>query len=332
MTQDLEPIAPQKAVDLYLAQREDDASERTVQAHRYRLKHFVRWCGQEDLTNLNDLTGRRLYEYRLWRKDDGDLNPVSLRTQLSTLRAFVRFCESIDAVESGTHEEILLPTLDANDDVKDEMLDGERAEKIREYLERFEYASRKHVLFEIFWSTSIRMGTLHSLDLEDFRSDEQALAIRHRPDGGTSLKNGERAERIIAIPERTCEVVSDWITHTRPDVTDDNGREPLITTEQGRVSQSNIRALVYHITRPCYYGKSCCCDEQYPYSYASKCEQSRSPHCLRKGSLTHLLKNDVPKQVVSDRADVSPDVLDKHYNKMTEEEKMEQRREYLDSM
>jgi site-specific recombinase XerD len=114
MTQDLEPIAPQKAVDLYLAQREDDASERTVQAHRYRLKHFVRWCEQEDLTNLNDLTGRRLYEYRLWRKDDGDLNPVSLRTQLSTLRAFVRFCESIDAVESGTHEEILLPILDVN--------------------------------------------------------------------------------------------------------------------------------------------------------------------------------------------------------------------------
>jgi len=106
MTQDLEPIAPQRAVDLSLAQREDGASDRTVQAHRYRLKHFVRWCGQEDLTNLNDLTGRRLYEYRLWRKDDGDLNPVSLRTQLSTLRAFVRFRESIDAVESGMHEEI----------------------------------------------------------------------------------------------------------------------------------------------------------------------------------------------------------------------------------
>jgi site-specific recombinase XerC len=82
----------------------------------------------------------------------------------------VRFCETIDAVESGTHEETPLPALDTNDDIKDEMLDGERAEKIREYLERFEYASREHVLFEIFWSTSIRAGTLHSLDLEDFQA------------------------------------------------------------------------------------------------------------------------------------------------------------------
>lgn len=31
-------------------------------------------------------------------------------------------------------------------------------------------------------------------------------------------------ERIIALPERTCEVVSYRITHTRPHVTDDNVR------------------------------------------------------------------------------------------------------------
>lgn len=71
-------------------------------------------------------------------KNNGDLNPVSLRTQLPTLRAFVRFCESTDAVESGMHEEILLQTLDAVDEVKDEMLDRECAEEICEYIEPFE--------------------------------------------------------------------------------------------------------------------------------------------------------------------------------------------------
>jgi hypothetical protein len=48
--------------------------------------------------------------------------------------------------------------------------------------------------------------------------------------------------------------------------------------------------------------------------------------------LTYLLRNDVPKAVVSDRGDVSSDVLDDHYNQMTEEEKMEQRRRYLDGV
>lgn len=332
MTRELEPIEPEKAVDLYLAQKEEDASERTVQAHRYRLNKFLEWCGLENVTNLNALTGRSLYEYRLWRKDDGDLNTVSLRTQLSTLRAFMRFCESINAVESDLHDEILLPTLDRNEDARDEMLDPERAEEIRTHLNQFEYASRKHLLFEVFWTTSARLGAVQSLDVEDFDADNQSLAFKHRPSAGTSLKNRDSGERIVALSEETTQVIEDYINHARPDVEDEHGRRPLIATENGRMSQSNIRALTYSMTRPCQYGGDCRCSNQHNYSYASRCDWSRSPHTLRRGSLTHLLKNDVPKQVVSDRADVSPDVLDKHYDQMTQKEKMEQRRDYLDNI
>jgi integrase len=170
--------------------------------------------------------------------------------------------------------------------VKDEMPDGERAEKIREYLERSEYASRNHLLFDIFWVTSIRIGILHSLGLEDVRSDEQALAIRHRPDEETSLKNGERAERITTLPERTCEGVSDSIAHTRPVVRDNDGREPVITTEQERVSQSSIRTLVFHITWPCSDGESCRCDEQFPTLGSASASNHGVPTARRKESLT----------------------------------------------
>lgn len=332
MTQELEPLEPETAVELYLAQRDEDSAERTKQAHWYRLKHFLRWCDEEGISNLNTLTGRKLYQYRTWRRNDGDLNTVSLRTQLSTLRKFIRFCETIDGVEGGLYDSIVLPTLDDNEDARDDMLEADRAEKILDYLRRFEYASRKHVIVLLLWRTSMRLGALHSLDVEDFDAAEQCLAVQHRPETGTQLKNKSSGERIIALKEDTCEVVEDWLQHNRPDVTDDYGRNPLITTEHGRVSQSNIRALVYHVTRPCEYGGDCQCSEKHNYSYANRCEHSRSPHCLRRGSLTHLLRNDVPKAVVSDRGDVSADVLDDHYNQMTEEEKMEQRRGYLEGL
>ncbi len=43
-----------------------------------------------------------------------------------------------------------------------------------------------------------------------------------------------------------------------------------------------------------------------------------------------MLREEVPVDVVSDRVNASRDILDKHYNEMTEEEKMEQRRSWLE--
>lgn len=57
-----------------------------------------------------------------------------------------------------------------------------------------------------------------------------------------------------------------------------------------------------------------------------------SPHAFRRGSITHFLTSDVPVDVVSDRMNVSRKVLDEHYDKRSEEVKMEQRRGYLDNV
>lgn len=329
MTRELEPLEPERGVELYLRQRQDDAADSTIEAHRRRLKHFRRWCDEEEIVNLNQLTGRRLYEFRLWRKEDGDLNTISVRTQLSTLRAFIKFLETIDAVPDNLHEDVSLPALKEGEGVRDVMLEADRAKEILSYLRRFEYASARHVVLDILWRTGMRTGALHSLDVKDLESDKQALRLRHRPDTGTTLKNGNRGERMVAVSEQTLELLEDWISHNRPDSIDEYDRSPLIATDSGRMAKGSIRKAVYRVTRPCAINRECCGSKG---EFPSKCDASVSPHALRRGSITHHLKEDVPKQVVSDRTNVSPDVLDEHYNEMTHEEQMEQRRGYLNNI
>jgi len=336
--QTLEPLTPERAKEMYRQEREGEVADRTLQAHHYRLKPFVQWCGQEGIDNMNDLSGRTLHDYRLWRKDDGNLNAVSLRTQLETLRVFIKFCETVDAVPKGLHEKILLPTLSKDEERCEDMLGTEQAEAALEYLRQFEHASRGHVILELLWHTGIRLGALHALDLDDYHPNEQRLEVNHRPESETSLKNGREGERLIALSRHVCEVLDDWIDHQRPERGDENGRSPLLTTTQGRLSQTTIRETVYKVSRPCYFGEGCphgrdvdeC--EGTSHGYHSKCPSSTSPHAVRRGSITHHLSEDVPEKVVSDRMNVGQDVLDKHYDKRSEEVKAEQRREYLEGV
>lgn len=132
-------------------------------------------------------------------------------------------------------------------------------------------------------------------------------------------------------------VLEDYVDGPREDVTDDYGRDPLLTTTHGRVSRSTVRDTVYRVTRPCWYGEECPHDRDQNecdatgFDGASKCPSSRSPHDARSGAITTHLLEDVPAEIVTDRMDVSQSVLDKHYDRRTEREKMEQRRKYLNN-
>jgi hypothetical protein len=55
-------------------------------------------------------------------------------------------------------------------------------------------------------------------------------------------------------------------------------------------------------------------------------------HAIRRGGITHNLNNDMPDKVVGDRANVSPKVIEQHYDRRTIREKMEQRRDYVDGL
>jgi site-specific recombinase XerD len=337
--QDLIEIEVDSALQMYLEQRQPEVSDSTLQAHRYRLGHFVEWCENvAEIDNLNNLTGRDLQRYKIWRRQDGDLNNVSLVTQLSTLRVFIRWCEDIDAVEPGTHDKILMPSLSKNEDRRTVTLGKAAAEQLIEYLRQFKFASRTHALVELLWHTGMRIGAAHALDIDDYNPEEQYVELHHRPESGTRLKNKGAGERYVALSSEVCDALDSYLKYEREKAPDDYDRQPLFTSRHGRPAKSSLRDSIYRITRPCQYTGECPHDreidscEAMENNKASTCPSSVSPHAIRRGSITYHLSEDVPEKVVSDRMNVSLDVLEKHYDRRTERKKSEQRRDYTDKL
>ena len=332
----LEPLSPTEALDWYLDEKETEAAASTLYSHKSRLGHFLRWCDKRGIDNLNDLTGRDMHRYKVWRRDDGDLNSVTLKTQMDTLRVFIRWCEKMDAVEPDLSVKVQSPTLSDGENARDVLLDGETAEAVLTYLDTYEYASVQHVTLALLWHTTMRRGAVRALDLDDYDRAGELLEVRHRPETGTPIKNQHDGERMVALSQSLCDLLDDWIADLRPPVTDDHGRDPLLATRQGRPHAQTIQGWAYAYTRPCVYADACpedrdpaTCEATQQPKAASKCPASVSPHAIRRGSITHWLQQDVPMHVVSDRANVSQEVLDQHYDRRTERERVEQRRDYL---
>jgi integrase len=167
------------------------------------------------------------------------------------------------------------------------------------------------VLLALLWETGIRIGSANSIDLQDVYLQDEYIDLVHRPDTGTTLKNGKTGERPVAITSGLADVLGEYIEHRRIDIDDESDRKPLLTSENGRYSNTGIRMRGYRMTAPCFRDEPCPDCNQ---GLEEKCPEAVSPHAIRRGSITHFLTNDVPEDVVSDRMNVSRKVPYQHYH------------------
>ena len=329
----LQPLSPSEGVEQFLAYRQPSVRESTFNNTKTRLLHFVSWCIEKEVNNLNTLTGRSIHSFVRWRQEQ--MKPIALQKQLSTIRAFLRWAADIDTVEPGLAEKVHAPSLPDGAEARDVALRAERAEPIISHLDQFEHGSRLHATMVFIRRAGIRRGTLRSFDLEDLRPDEHAIAVRHRPETDTPLKNGKAVERWLYLGPIVYKVVEDYVSYNRLAVIDDFDREPLLTTKYGRPHGTTIQGWVYRATQPCHYGE--CPHDRDPREcealgadgVPSKCPSSVGPHAVRRGAITHFLNEGIPPEVVSERTDVSLEVLYRHYNARSQMEQMSVRREYF---
>lgn len=325
------------AIELYADDKSIDCAQATVRSHRSRLRQFREWADENGIESLNDITPIHLLEYKQDRGEE--VAKRTLKTQLDTLRVFLRFCSDAGFVSADLSEAVLSPSMSETHS-RDDILDADAAQAILSRLNKYRYASIEHIIFLLLYRCLIRRGALRGIDLNDcsLSGDDPTIKLSHRPETGTPLKNKADGERIVAIGEEVRDTVQDYINDVRIEIKDDHGRSPLLTTEHGRPHGQTIQGIVYGLTRPCIVTE--CphdrnpdeCDAAQNRYKSYECPSSVSPHPLRRGAITHWLDQDIPIEIISERCNTAPDVIRDYYDERTEKQKAEQRRKYLEQI
>ncbi|TKX46357.1 site-specific integrase [Halorubrum sp. SD690R] len=334
-------FTPEEAVERYIQERKANLSDSTIYNYQSNLGSFTEWCDyQSHIDHIGDIDQFDISDFKMNRRDDDGVADTTLYNVMVALRTFIKWCESKGLVDDLS-ENIMLP--DRGRASRTETIDPEAAEQILNYLDKYEYATYPHVLFAIMWDAGLRIGAIRSLDLDDYHSAEAYVELHHRPgpgsteslnkDRGTPLKNDKDSEREVNLHDWVAEITDDYIAGPRNGLTDNAGRKPLLTTSKGRPARTTLRRQIRGMTRPCCYTNECPIDreietcEATEWDKAAKCPEGVKPHSIRRSAITYWLNEGHSKELVSDRMDVSPDVLEEHYDQRTEGEKREVRRE-----
>ena len=329
---------PSEVIAQFQRERKHEVRESTIVNQRYHLRSFVERAEESGLESISDLNGYVVNQYKTWRRENSGINDQTLYNNLMTIRAFIGWCEQRELVEEGLANKLDIPK--PEDPTRNTTIAPKRAKEILTHLQKFDYASGDHVLFYLLYHTGIRVGTVRALDVGDWDSENGLLHIRHRPESGTPLKNGKKAQRAINVNKPgLANALTDYIETNRMEKEDDHGRKPMFPSNSGRATAQTLRLYVERLIQPCRYTGECPhdkvqreCDAYRNVTYAYDCPSAVSPHPIRRSAITDHLRKDVPKDVVSERMNVSRKVLEEHYNAQTEQEKAELRRRYLDNL
>lgn len=325
-------LTVQDAIDRFMRKRQTDAADRTLRSYRSRLSQFEDWCERAGIERVGDLTPWHIDEYDLSQREQ-DPAPTTIKGRLSTLRVFLKYCETIGAVDEELPDSVDVPTLDRQEQQSEERLAVEDAMAALSFFRnsRSHFGTPKHAFLELVWHTGARMGSVRSLDLGDYYPEEQYVEFVHRSTTDTPLKNKHEGQRLVGLSDPVCEALDVYIERERSDKRDENGREPLFCQRQGRPSFSTFRAWSYQATQPCLWtecphGRRRATCEWTQRTHSSKCPSSRSPHRIRTGSITWQLNRGLDIEIVAQRVNASPSVIRKFYDQASGQEEFEERR------
>lgn len=318
-----------QTVPQYISDRSRELREKTQAIQQEHLSPFVSFLSKNGVSTWGELEKHHILRFKTTQREEAELAETTLAARLVVVRTFLKWTRAyydvsediIDATETA------IPDLDPEEWARDGHINTEQAQSTLSWFEDSPaYGTRPHVVFALIWHVGMRRGTLRALDVDDVHLEDRRISIRNRPPS-TPLKNGKYGQRDVNISDNIARVLEEYLDDHRDEGTVEEeikdvgmvSRDPLLTSAFGRVDGTTLYRDVTSVT--------CCGECGRTRRESHKCSEAVGPHDLRRSSLTHHVRSDIDRSLISDRANVGEETLALHYDQSTYEEQAELRRD-----
>jgi integrase/recombinase XerC len=175
-------------------------SPHTLKSYRRDIEQLVRFCQDKAIRHWRDVQQSHIRSHIAQRHRQG-VNSTSLHRELSAIRSFYRFQLKKQLTDSNPAQHVQAPKQRRK---LPKTLDVDQVTGLLEAGASSILEIRDVAMFELFYSSGLRLNELASLDLSDLDLPDHALVVRAGK-GGKS--------RLLPIGSHAVQAIRQWMPH-----------------------------------------------------------------------------------------------------------------------
>ncbi|TGN11763.1 site-specific tyrosine recombinase XerD [Leptospira ilyithenensis] len=239
---------------------EKGLSDNSIYSYGYDLNKFAIFLEKQHINFLevkaNDIM--RFLEEERERK----ISAKTLAREVVAIRQFYKYLRDEKRLDSNPTEKIETPEVART--IPDYLTQAEIDELFRNIKEDNLYELRDKCIFELLYSSGLRISEACNLRIGDIDMDNMAITVEGK--GGR--------QRLVPFGEKSLEILKKYLVESRPEILKKRVCEFVFVSKKGSyINRKSVWRLLNH------------------YIKRTKIKKKVTPHTLRHSFATHLLEN-----------------------------------------
>lgn len=207
---------------------EKRASKHTIKNYQRDIRSLSQFCKDRAICHWRDIKQNDIRSHIASRHRQG-ISSKSLQRELSAIRSFYNFLLKKRLVEINPAQHIQAPKQSRK---LPKTLDVDQIAGLLDAGTSSALEIRDLAMFELFYSSGLRLSELYALDLADIDLSDQALIVRSGKGGKT---------RLLPVGSKAISAINNWLTH-RLKYTSADESALFVSTRGSRLGRRSIES------------------------------------------------------------------------------------------